>query len=121
MTSAPGETSESDARVSHLYQMAMDVHRSATAWTLRHAALVGICAEVAKQPGVVDWLRARGCLASEPFHFHARDNQWWIVMILDERVAPGAARGTPAPTVEDSAAAAVVWHLAECGVHDHGA
>lgn len=103
-------------RISHLYQMAVEAHQGTAVWSLRHAALAEICAETAKQPGVVDWLRDRSCLAMEPFWLWAplgaEAQQWWMVLVRDETISVGASRGTPAPTVEESAATALVWHLA---------
>lgn len=114
-------------QISHLYQMAVEAHQGRTAvWSLRHAALDGIRAEVAKQPGVVDWLRDHMCLAMEPLPVPGLDGTtWWMVLVRDETISAGASRGTPAPTVEESAASAVVWHLAvvvaQAFAAEHGA
>ncbi len=104
---------DDERRVDRLYQMALRAHMGSAAWSLRAAALDGIHAEVVKQPAVLDWLRARMVLGMEPFTVIGDGGEtWWMVLVRDDSISPGAMRGSPAPTVEESAASALVWHLA---------
>ena len=68
-----------DERISHLYRMAVGAHQRGVHPALRASVLAGIRAEVAKQPGVLDWLRRPALPYEAPASFATPE--WGILAV----------------------------------------